>query len=96
MTGFKSKKKSAKEKLIMNTEDDEFRRIEAEAKRQAQASKDNDTQVYTSEMLLAEAYRCGYKDGMEAAAIICENLPMQQQIDVRDQCAIDIRARGMT
>ena len=96
MTGFKSKKKAAKEKLIMNTEDDEFRRIEAEAKRREQASEDDDTQSYTSEMLLAEAYRCGYKDGMEAAAIICENLPMQQQIDVRDQCAIDIRARGMT
>ena len=80
----------------MNTEEDEFRRIEAEAKRRAQAAEDDDTQGYTSEMLLAEAYRCGYKDGMEAAAIICENLPVQQQIDVRDQCAIDIRARGMT
>ena len=78
----------------MNTEDDEFRRIEAEAKRRAQASENDDAQGYTNEMLLAEAYRCGYKDGMEAAAIICENLPMQQQIDVRDQCAIDIRARG--
>ena len=80
----------------MNSEEDEFRRIEAEAKRREQASEDDDTQGYTSEMLLAEAYRCGYKDGMEAAAIICENLPMQQQIDVRDQCAIDIRARGTT
>ena len=80
----------------MNTEEDEFRRIEAEAKRRAQAAEDDDTQGYTSEMLLAEAYRCGYKDGMEAAAIICENLPVQQQIDVRDQCAIDIRARGIT
>ena len=80
----------------MNTEEDEFKRIEAEAKRRAQAAEDDDTQSYTSEMLLAEAYRCGYKDGMEAAAVICENLPMQQQIDVRDQCAIDIRARGIT
>ena len=80
----------------MNSEEDEFRRIEAEAKRRAQAAEDDDTQVYTSDVALAEAYRCGYKDGMEAAAIICENLPVQQQIDVRDQCAIDIRARGMT
>lgn len=95
MTGFKSKKKAAKEKLIMNTEDDEFRRIEAEAKRREQASEDDDTQGYTSEMLLAEAYRCGYKDGMEAAAIICENLPMQQQIDVRDQCGLAIRAAAI-
>ena len=80
----------------MNSEEDEFRRIEAEAKRRAQAAEDDDTQVYTSDVALAEAYRCGYKHGMEAAAIICENLPVQQQIDVRDQCAIDIRARGMT
>ena len=79
----------------MNTEEDEFRRIEREALRRA-AQDDDDTQVYTSDVALAEAYRCGYKHGMEAAAIICENLPMQQQIDVRDQCAIDIRARGNT
>ena len=80
----------------MNSEEDEFKRIEREAKRRAQAAEDDDTQVYTSDVALAEAYRCGYKDGMEAAAVICENLPMQQQIDVRDQCAIDIRARGTT
>ena len=79
----------------MNSEEDEFQRIEAEAKRRVQ-DDDDDTQVYTSDVALAEAYRCGYKDGMEAAAIICENLPVQQQIDVRDQCAIDIRARGTT
>ena len=77
----------------MNSRNDEFRRVERlDTLRQLQ-DDDDDTQGYTSEMLLAEAYRCGYKDGMEAAAIICENLPMQQQIDVRDQCAIDIRAR---
>ena len=80
----------------MNTEEDEFKRIEREAKRRAQAAEDDDTQVYTSDVALAEAYRCGYKDGMEAAAVVCENLPMQQQIDVRDQCAIAIRARGTT
>ena len=79
----------------MNSEEDEFQRIEAEAKRRVQ-DDDDDTQVYTSDVARAVAYRCGYKDGMEAAAIICENLPVQQQIDVRDQCAIDIRARGTT
>ena len=30
----------------MNTEDSEFERIEAEAKRRAQAAEDDDTQVY--------------------------------------------------
>lgn len=49
---------------------------------------------HKAEVALAEAYRCGYKDGMEAAAVICENLPMQQDRDVRDECANAIRARG--
>jgi hypothetical protein len=43
---------------------------------------------------LAKAYRCGYKDGMESAAVVCENLPVQQDKDVRDECAAAIRARG--
>ena len=30
--------------------------------------------AHKAEIALAEAYRCGYKDGMEAAAVICENL----------------------
>jgi hypothetical protein len=30
----------------------------------------------------------------EACAKVCESLPMQQEIDVRDQCAAAIRARG--
>jgi len=52
----------------MNSEEDEFRRIEREAKRRAARDEDDDTQGYTSEMrqLLAEAYRCGYKAGAEA------------------------------
>ena len=29
----------------------------------------------------------------EACAKLCESLPMQQEIDVRDQCAAAIRAR---
>ena len=36
----------------MNTEEDEFKRIEAEAKRRAQAAEDDDTQVYTSNVAL--------------------------------------------
>ena len=31
---------------------------------------------------------------MEQCAKVCENLPMQQAIDVRDQAAAAIRARG--
>ena len=49
--------------------------------------------AHKAEVITAEAYRCGYKDGMEAAAVICENLPMQQDRDVRDECAAAIRAR---
>jgi hypothetical protein len=30
----------------------------------------------------------------EACAKLCESLPMRQEIDVRDQCAAAIRARG--
>ena len=48
---------------------------------------------HKTEAALAEAYRCGYKDGMEAAAVVCENLPVQQDRDVRDECAAAIRAR---
>ena len=52
--------------------------------------------AHKAEVITAEAYRCGYKDGMAAAAVICENLPMQQDRDVRDECAAAIRARGTT
>jgi hypothetical protein len=52
--------------------------------------------AHKAEVAIAEAYRCGYKDGMEAAAVICENLAMQQDLDVRDECAAAIRARGNT
>lgn len=50
--------------------------------------------AHKAEIITAEAYRCGYKDGMEAAAVVCENLAMQQDRDVRDECAAAIRARG--
>jgi hypothetical protein len=52
--------------------------------------------AHKAEVITAEAYRCGYKAGMEAAAVICENLPVQQDRDVRDECAAAIRARGTT
>ena len=52
--------------------------------------------AHKAEVALAEAYRCGYKDGMEAAAVVCENLPVQQEVDVRDECAAAIRERGET
>jgi hypothetical protein len=32
----------------------------------------------------------------EACAKVCESLPMRQDVDVRDQCAKAIRARGNT
>ena len=50
--------------------------------------------AHKAEVALAEAYRCGYKDGMTAAAFICENLPVQQDRDVRDECAAAIRERS--
>jgi hypothetical protein len=49
--------------------------------------------AHKAEVALAEAYRCGYKDGMEAGSVICENLPVQQDRDVRDECAAAIRER---
>jgi hypothetical protein len=52
--------------------------------------------AHKAEIITAEAYRCGYKAGMEAAAVVCENLPVQQDRDVRDECAAAIRARGNT
>ena len=92
----------------MNTEEDEFKRIEAEALRRA-AQDDDDTQSYTSEMLLAEAYRCGFEAGAaderEACAKVCEQPVDEIQItddfsEVRymdgKECADAIRARGNT
>ena len=50
--------------------------------------------AHKTEVALAEAYRCGYTDGMEAAAVVCENLAVQQDRDVRDECAAAIRERS--
>ena len=90
----------------MNTEEDEFRRIEAEAKRRAarlkeimywMAMDDDDTQVYTSDVALAEAYRCGFEAGAaaerEACAQVCES---HVRYPSRLHFATAIRARGTT
>ena len=81
----------------MNSEEDEFRRIEAEALRRA-AQDDADTPVYTSEMLLAKAYRCGFEAGAvaerEACAKVCEGR-LQEGLNF-EGCAAAIRARGTT
>ena len=81
----------------MNSEEDEFKRIEREAKRRAQAAEDDDTQSYTSEMLLAEAYRCGFEAGAvaerEACAKVCERHVLYPS---RLHFATVIRARGTT
>jgi hypothetical protein len=50
--------------------------------------------AHKTEVALAEAYRCGYKAGMEAGAVVCENLAMQQDRDVRDECAAALRKRS--
>ena len=73
----------------MNTEEDEFRRIEAEAKRRA-AQDDDDTQSYTSEMLLAEAYRCGFEAGAVAEREACALMV----VPLDESLADAIRARG--
>ena len=85
----------------MNTEEDEFRRIEAEAKRRA-AQDDDDTQVYTSDVALAEAYRCGYEAGAvaerEACAKVCDEINNDydgEEVSA-SWIATAIRARGTT
>ena len=85
----------------MNSEEDEFRRIEAEAKRRA-AQDDDDTPVYTSEMLLAKAYRCGYAAGAvaerEACAKVCDEINNDydgEEVSA-SWIATAIRARGTT
>ena len=52
----------------MNTEEDEFKRIEAEAKRRAQAAEDDDTQVYAKPwvgLTEDEAFVCKRRDYFE-------------------------------
>ena len=78
----------------MNSEDDEFRRIEHEIKRQAQAEEDDDTQSYTSEMLLAEAYRCGFEAGAVAEREACAKVAEEHTMP--SELANAIRARTTT
>ena len=95
----------------MNTEEDEFRRIEREAKRRA-AQDDDDTPVYTSDVALAEAYRFGFEAGAVAEREACAKLvePGKEHrrdarwgyiggnegVELLDKCAAAIRARGTT
>ena len=76
----------------MNSEEDEFRRIEREAKRRA-AQDDDDTQSYTSEMLLAEAYRCGYEAGAVAEREACAVMFDDRNV-WDEEVGERIRARG--
>ena len=46
--------------------------------------------AHKAEVITAEAYRCGYKDGREAAAVICEKHTIPSEL------AAAIRARGTT
>lgn len=52
------------------------------------------------EIAIADAYRAGVDSGIaaerEACARVCESQPMRQDIDVGEQCAAAIRARGKT
>ena len=87
----------------MNSEEDEFRRIEREALRRAarlkeimywMAMDDDDTQVYTSDVALAEAYRCGFEAGAVAEREDCAKVcgDFAGALDA----ATAIRARGMS
>ena len=49
--------------------------------------------AHKAEVITAEAYRCGYKDGIKAAAIVCENVDKSTH---PADLAAAIRARGNT
>lgn len=82
----------------MNTEEDEFQRIEAETKRQAAQDDDDDTQVYISNVALAEAYRCGFEAGVvaerEAIAKLADASVNADQYPTLTMLAQAIRMRG--
>ena len=78
----------------MNTEEDEFKRIEREALRRAQAAEDDDTQDYvrghyTAEQMLAWG-KANAEAEREACAKVCEEHTMPSEL------ANAIRARGTT
>ena len=49
--------------------------------------------AHKTEIVLAEAYRCGYEDGIKAAAVVCENVDKSTH---PADLAAAIRARGTT
>jgi hypothetical protein len=56
--------------------------------------------AHKAEVITAEAYRCGYKDGMEAGSVICDNVARKYQHahtsskeTIADKCAAAIRER---
>jgi hypothetical protein len=55
--------------------------------------KHHDCEEHTMRMCEIAWANGAFKE-REACAKVCEILPMQQEIDVRDQCAAAIRARG--
>ena len=79
----------------MNSEEDEFRRIEREAKRRAVQDDDDDTQVYTSDVALAEAYRCGFEAGAVAEREACAVMFDDRNV-WDEEVGERIRARGTT
>ena len=56
--------------------------------------------AHKAEVITAEAYRCGYRSGMEAGAVICDNVAQKYQHahtpskeNIADECAAAIRER---
>ena len=59
--------------------------------------------AHKAEIITAEAYRGGYKAGMEAAAVVCENVAGMYQHahnasseNIADECAAAIRMRNQS
>jgi len=75
----------------MNSEEDEFKRIEAEAKRRVQ--NDDDTQGYVTENFLQD-YQAGAAAEREACAKLCEAGINADKYPSLTDCAAAIRARG--
>ena len=80
----------------MNSEEDEFKRIEAEALRLwAAQTDDDDTQGYVSENFLAD-YRAGAEAEREECAKLCEAGVNADKYPTLTMLAQAIRARGNT
>jgi hypothetical protein len=59
----------------------------------AQAMQDTAGNSWGTESHFQRFAKLVAKKERETCAKLCESLPMQQEIDVRDQCAAAIRAR---